>query len=93
MELRNENPITGSSNENQNDEGFHTKGEVFIEKERKDEAVEVEDETDTDIESWGVYLQGKDKTMLGLFWDYKLAELFLDTVKKSDVLKKVKEMV
>jgi hypothetical protein len=63
-------------------------GELFIEAELTEANLE-----DEEVESWGVYLQGKEKTLLGLFWDQELARMFLGTINGSKLLEKVKKIV
>jgi sucrose-6-phosphate hydrolase SacC (GH32 family) len=65
----------------------HKEGELFIE---RDKTYELEDE---DQEAFGVYIQLKDKITLGVFWDKVLAEFFLNSIKSSDLLPKIKKEV
>lgn len=90
MELNRENPADGTGSEDLfSGTADHEKGEIFIEKELHESADEEDEE---DIENWGVYIQGKEKTLLGLFWDKELAGLFMNSVKNSKVLEKVLEI-
>lgn len=79
----------GWSGEKEDSEVRRRKGEIFIEM----EVTEMwEEEEPEEVETWGVYLQGDEKTLLGLFWDEELAAVFRDAVSKSKVLEKVREI-
>jgi len=88
MEFINQYPHEGTEDYLFSDSKMHNRGDIFIER----DISEVQEEDDSEIESWGVYFQGKDKTLLGLFWDKELAQLFVDAVRDSRVLDKVKEI-
>jgi hypothetical protein len=88
MELINQYPPDGKEDYLFSDSREHNRGDIFIER----DISEAQEEDDSEIESWGVYFQGKDKTLLGLFWDKELAKLFVDAVKDSKALDKVKEI-
>lgn len=73
------------------EEENHSAGELFVEREYLEEDLEEVSEED-EIPTWGVYYQGKEKTLLGLFWDEEMAYLFLGSVKSSTLFEKVKEI-
>ena len=77
------------SGEEKRTERRHGKGELFIEVER---AEDCEEEQPEEVETWGVYFQGSEKTLLGLFWDQELANIFMESVRNTNVLQKVKEI-
>ncbi len=66
----------------------HKKGELFIAKAIGDVNSDVEGD---EIDSWGVYFQGEDQTILGLFYNEDLAEIFLNSIKDSDALNNIKK--
>jgi hypothetical protein len=94
MEFKKDNNFGDDFAEDSYREQNHNKGDLFVERERGEE--EIEDELDSDVEedlpSWGVYYQGKEKTLLGEFWDKELAVLFRNALEKSSLLEKVKEI-
>ncbi|GAL85949.1 hypothetical protein MYP_3178 [Sporocytophaga myxococcoides] len=90
MESKKGSSKAGASGENVVSESgvARKKGEIFIDKAIGDPSSEVEGE---EIESWGVYLQGNDRTILGLFYNRDLADIFLNSIKDSDVLKNIEK--
>jgi hypothetical protein len=86
MDLREKNE--GSREEGQDSMSTETKykeGELFME---RDKTFELEE---GDPEAYGVYIQLKEKTILGLFWDKALGEVFMNCVKGSEQLRKIQE--
>lgn len=95
MELKKENDENSFSGEHFEEAATHSKGDLFVAREtffEEDFDVEGEEEAEEEAPSYGVYFQGKEKTLLGLFWDEELAKLFMDSIKNSKVLEKVKEI-
>lgn len=50
-------------------------------------------EEDEEVKTFGVYVNAKEKTLLGLFWDEKMAKLFKDAVQNSDLMNEVRSVV
>jgi len=95
MDLRKDSTENSFSGEHF-EEATHSKGELFVAREsffEEDFDVEnIDEENEEEAPSYGVYFQGKEKTLLGLFWDEELAKLFMNSVKNSKILEKVKEI-
>jgi hypothetical protein len=86
MELREKSEGSFEEKESSSSsEVVYKEGELFIE---RDKTYELEE---GDPEAYGVFIQLKEKTMLGLFWDKVLAEEFKNCVKSSDQLQKLKK--
>ncbi|WP_156027071.1 hypothetical protein [Sporocytophaga myxococcoides] len=44
-----------------------------------------------EIDSYGVYLQCEDQTILGLFWNKDLADIFMKSIADSDAINNIKK--
>ena len=60
--------------------------------ERETSFEEEEEETSGKVESWGVYMQSEQKTLIGLFWDKEIASFFKDTIQNSPLLDNLKKL-
>ncbi|MFL5729432.1 MAG: hypothetical protein ACJ75J_08080 [Cytophagaceae bacterium] len=85
MDLREREGAPEESQDSALTEVQHSEGELFID---RDKTYELEE---GDPEAYGVYFQMREKTLLGLFWDKALAEVFMNCVRSSDQLQKLKE--
>jgi hypothetical protein len=90
MEFKKDNSFEDDFSEDSYREEHHSKGELFIERESSEIIDELDPDMEEDVPSWGVYYQGKGKTLLGQFWDRELAELFRNSLEKSSLLEMVK---
>lgn len=86
MDLKEKNASGEASQQSESTPAASKTNEFVIEKERSFEEEE-------EVETYGVYYNGsKERSLLGLFWDEKMAKLFVEAVKSSEIYNEIKSV-
>jgi hypothetical protein len=84
MELRKDKKTQGSNEDQNEKKSNESQAKLFI---QRDQSYEDEE----NIAAWGVYMRKQSEEILfGIFWDKEIANFFMNCIKDSPLLSKVK---